>query len=453
MYGILHILLASTAMDRWAATRRIGPRSVPQQWFVLIGVVVLLVLLVLLVAVSYRRQQKKNKSSTKGEEFGDSAMRRGLSARERQILLAVALRGGLQHTHEIFHEIEAFNRGAVQLLAECARTRTPQEIDDLKAEITRLRLKLGFQKDSGGRGEVVRGHASSRDIPVGKSLELTGRRDREAIVIRAEVLRSDEIELAVALPTPLESKPGDSWLARYHAGMSAWEFRTSTVSCNGKRLVLNHSEEIHFINRRRFPRVAVRAPALVAHWPFLRGGPAAGEATAVPERDLPHLGSLLQGADGQGAVDASPMAEYVPQFVESTVTELAGPGLRIETLLQVQVDDRVLVVFRLADGIDGTQALPHAVAAAGRVKHGRDIEHGMAIPDAIDRVWDGSQTRDFHALAAGPLSIAVELTGLSNEEIEELASLTNKLFSGAQHSPDREATGPVQTPTYEMTAT
>jgi hypothetical protein len=431
MNSIAHILLGTTALERWAGTRRIGPRAIPQQWLIAGGIVVLLVLLALLIGISLRRQQRGRKP--KVEEFGESATRRELNARERQILLAIALRGGLPHTQEIFRDLEAFNRGTVQLLAECVQTRTPQEVDALKAEVARLRLKLGFHKASGGGGPVSRGRLSSRDIPVGKLLELTGRRDQEAIVLQAEVLRNDESALAVTLPTPLESKPGDSWLARCYAGMSAWEFRTSTVSCNGQRLVLSHSDETHFINRRRFPRVAVHAPALVAHWPLLRSDPAAGAA-------------VLPGTD------ASLLAGSAPQFVESTVTELAGPGLRIETPLQVLVDDRILVVFRLAEALEGAPLASQTVAAVGHVKRGRDLERQAAIPDAIDHVLEGPACRDFHALAAGPLSLAVELTGLSDEEIEELVSITNQLLSRPKHDRDHRAAEATEVSAYETTA-
>jgi hypothetical protein len=440
MYSVTDIVLGLPAMERWSAMRRMETHSAPQQWFVLLGIATMLVLLVLLIAISYRRHQQA-KEQKKPETFADNALRRGLVARERQILLAIAVRSGLRRTQDVFHEADAFARGAAQLLEEYAQTRTPQENDDLKAEVSRLQQKLGFQKSSAGRwGAVARRRPSSREIPVGKSIELTGRGEGEAVVIRAEVLRNDEIDLAVALPTPLESKAGDSWLARYYSGMAAWEFRTSTVSCDGKRLILSHSEQIHFVNRRRFPRVAVHAPALLAHFPLTQSDWGADEPAS-------------QGAEVHGAADIDPMAGYVPAFVESTVTEFAGPGLRIETPLQVQVDDRVVVVFRLAAGIDGAKTRQHVVAAVGRVRHGRDIERGVGIPDAIDRVYEGALKRDLRAVAAQPLSIAVELTGLGDEEIDELALITNELSSHSEDSRGNSATRPQEKPAFEMTAT
>lgn len=418
MDRVAHILLGLTSSERWAAARRIEPRAVSQEWFVLIGVTIIAVLLVLLIVISYRRRQLTKRQ--KAETFADDALRRGLSARERQILLAVAVRSGLRHTYDIFYKLDAFDRGAGRLLAECAQTRTPHENEGLKAEVAGVREKLGFRTTSTPQAAVLREHPSSREIPVGKYLELTSRREGQAVAVRAEVVRSDEIELALALRAPLESNAGEAWLARYYSGMCAWEFHTSTVSCNGKKLILNHSDEIRFINRRRFPRVSVRTPALVAHFPFAQTEATVGEAAAT--------------------------TGWTPTFIASTLTELAGPGLRIETPLQMHVDDQILVVVRLAEGTGGAAPREHTLAALGRVRHGRDIERGTGIPDAVDCVFDGSLRRDFGALAPHCLSIAVELIGLSDAQVDELASLTDELSGQGPEAHDGRASGPEEMP-------
>ncbi len=406
MYSLVHIVLGLTAPERWAATRRIDPRSVPQQWFVMIGVALLLALLVALVASSYRRHQQAKRQ--KAEELDIAILRRGLTARERQILLAIAVRSGLRHTPDIFQQVDAFDRGAVQLLAECAQTRTPQEIAALKAEVAAVRQKLGVQPVAAGRGAVARGRPSSREIPVGGLIELTGRRGDQAVALRVEVLRNDAIELAVALRTPLGSKPGDSWLARYYSGLSAWEFRTSTVRCDDQRLVLNHSDDIHFVNRRRFPRVPVRWAALIAPLPLVQSEPAAG-AAAAPHADV-----------------SRSAPEHAPAFVDGLVTEFGGPGLRIEAPLPVQVEDRVLVVFRLGGSVGGTGAGPRTVTGIGHVRHRREMGQG--------------------------LSIAVELTGLSDAEMETLASFARELSSLASDSDAHRAARLQETPAYTTAA-
>jgi hypothetical protein len=406
MYTLTPILLGLTAAERWAAARQIEPRSGSQQWFVAIGVTLLLVLLVLLAVTSYRRHQQSKGREAK--EFDATALRRGLTARERQILLALVGRSRLGRPRDIFHEREAFDRAAAQLLAECAYTRTPQEITELKGEIAALRQKVDIRRVVGGGG-VARVRSSSREIPVGKFLELTGRRDGQAVALRVQVLRNDDIELAVALRTPLGSKRGDSWLARYFSGLAGWEFRTSTVRCDDQRLILSHSDDIHFVNRRRFPRVAVRWAALIAPLPFIRSDRAAGET------ETPH-----------GEVE-QPVAECAPTFVEGIVTEFAGPGLRIEAPLPVQAEDRVLVVFHWAPAPGGTGAGPRTVAGIGRVRHRRELAQGS--------------------------SIAVELTGLSDTEAEDLVSLMDELSTRARGPREDRTAGPQETPAYVAATT
>lgn len=436
MDRITSILLGLTAGERWAAARRMSPHSMPQQWLVLLGVAVLLVLVVLVLAISFRRRQQNQ--GQRAQQFDTEGLRRGLTTRERQILLAIAGRSGLRRKADIFHAEDAFQRGATQLLAEFARTHGPQESTELKAEVARLREKLRFPTASGG--PAARRRPGSRDIPPGKSIELTGGKEHGTVTIQAEVLRNDEMELVVALPARVPSKAGDPWLARYYSGMTAWEFRTSTVRCDGTRLTLRHSDEIRPINRRRFPRVPVRVPALIASLPLLREGrlsnppvPAAAQAVAG-------------GRDAPEAIGAYP-PPGAPAFVDSTVTEFAGPGLRLQTRLQVHVDDRVLVVMHLALLGKGGQKVQCTLAGIGRVRRGQDMEGGTAIPDAIDRVWEGVPPA-----AARPLSIVVELIGLNEKEIAALASLTDMLSSLVSEDGLNRATKPQETTIYTTVA-
>jgi hypothetical protein len=155
--------------------------------------------------------------------------------------------------------------------------------------------------------------------------------------------------------------------------------------------------------------VAVRWAALVAPLPFIRSDLAAGE-TDAPHADV-----------------SRPAAECAPTFVEGIVTEFAGPGLRIETPLSVQVEDRVLVVFRFAGSPGGAGASPRTVAGIGRVKHRRETGQG--------------------------LSIAVELTGLSDTEANDLASLTDELSARASGPRGDHVPGPQESPAYVATTT
>ncbi len=384
-------VVALTPRDRWSAARGFSGRDpftlVSEHWFYVAAGVALVVLLGLLWWVS--RRNRAAPAVVNRELFSENALRRGLSSRERQILLAIVLRSGLGQTHDIFTTVDAFDRGAAKLLAECVRTRTPQEIESLKNEVAFLREKLGFQSLrtpglSGAR------RPNSRDILVGKTVEVTRRRQRAGATIRARVVRNDDIELAVELETPVGSSVGDFWRVRYTYGMSVWEFDTTVVSCGEARLVLNHVDNVRFVNRRRFPRVAVTLPALVAVFPFVRRASHKGRQNLESSDDL--------------------VIPEAPAFVRATVAELAGPGLRIEAPLRVRTGDRVLVIFQPNDadatlGIRGQNARPYLVEDMGQIRHCRDIDGGM--------------------------SFAVELTGVNEAHIDELVRITNVISARA----------------------
>ncbi len=410
---VTQAVLALSPVERWSAARRLshkGPQSyVTEHWFFWVAAAALAVLLLLLWWVSRRRSPASAELTR--ELFTENALRRGLSSRERQILLAIVMRSGLGQSHNIFTTVDAFDRGATKLLAECARTRNPDEIERLKTEVSSLREKLGFQAlQTPGRLTPSR-RPSSRDIPVGKTVELTRRRHRSGATIRAEVVRNDDIELAVELETPVGSRPGDFWRARYTFGMSVWEFDTTVVSCEEARVVFNHVDNVRFINRRRFPRVAVTMPALVAPFPFMQRA-----LSAV------HRVASGGGLDQSGAgVPVGP-----PAFVHGVVTELAGPGLRIEAPLRVRAGDRVVVVFR-SDEMD--------MAGSDRM---RDGSQGCVIESV-------GQVRHCHSTETG-VSIAVELAGLSEGDIDALVRMTNVMSSRANgQTADDESNAAVTT--------
>jgi hypothetical protein len=389
MQGIEHILLQLTALERWEAARKLGSGRTPMHGFTLLAVILLVVLVVLLIWVSYSRWAQ-NRSRTR-EVFTENALRRGLGTRDRQILLAIVLRSGLWRTLDVFTAVDAFDRGAIKLLTEFTRTRTTQENEHLRMEIGRLREKLGFQIASAGPAMGSLGSASSRDIAVGKTIELTRTRPADAFVARGEVVRNDEIEFAVKLASPIESRTGDCWLVRHYTGLSAWEFDTSTVSCDGVRLILNHCEKVQSTNRRRFPRVSVRGYALIAYLPFRQAHPSRpATATATETRTA----SWTAGNVSTG---------QAPVFARGRITELAGPGLRIETALLTHPGDRVLVVFTLDQGTADVPGGWGTISGVGRVRHCRG---------------DGAER-----------SIAIELTGLSDAEIDDLAYITAAMAS------------------------
>ena len=129
---------------------------------------------------------------------------------------------------------------------------------------------------------------------------------------------------------------------------------------------MNHSDDVRFVNRRRFIRVPVKKQAFIAHFPFAK----ASESVCRP-----------------------------PEFVPAVVTELAGPGLRIESRLEVKKGQRVLVVFGLDEEKTG-ELTPTNTDTVKIVEDMGEVRHTKVIPDG--------------------LSIAVELTGLSDPDVDEL---------------------------------
>jgi hypothetical protein len=209
--------------------------------------------------------------------------------------------------------------------------------------------------------------------------------------IESTVIENNDVEFTVKLNVSLESKPGEIWSVRYYFGASVWEFETSSISCYGNILVLNHSNNIRFINRRRFLRVPVKKPTFIARFPFAR--------TLLPD--------INSGKETGGDSANIPADSWgPPEFVPASVTELAGPGMRIEAPLEVKVGDRVLVILKLSEADDkpdsnrtGKIAPQKIVEDIGEVRHTKRIKNGF--------------------------SIAVELKGLSDPNINELVRATN----------------------------
>jgi len=131
--------------------------------------------------------------------------------------------------------------------------------------------------------------------------------------------------------------------------------------------------------------------------------------------------SAVQQVAGFGANEQS-VGVAVPSFVHAVVTELAGPGLRIEAPLRVRAGDRVVVVFRINE--------------MGGAGGGREGRQGCVIENA-------GLVRHCHSTDNG-VSIAVELSGLSEGDIDELVRMTNVMASrNSVPSTDDESSVPV----------
>ncbi|MHC4572536.1 MAG: PilZ domain-containing protein [Planctomycetota bacterium] len=398
-YLVLNFLLALTPAERWQAARRFGSSFMGDRWFILTAVASMLALTVLFLIVSLRRLVLER--SLTERLFLECAQRRGLSAHERQILLDVAARAGLKKSDAIFTMEEAFDRGSAKVVQESLiQPKADEQSRQLRNELLFLREKLGFHK---GRSSSIGSPAksrklSSRQIPAGRTVYMTRRRrGRDSSDVETTIAANNDMELIVRPITPVRASTGELWRVRYHFGASIWEFDTAVIGSDGDVLVLHHSDTVRFISRRRFLRVPVNKPALIAPFPFAR--------TLSHGRDRDKGTSATKG----GSAVSSTGSWGPPEFVPAVVTELGGPGLRIEAPLQeIQIGGRVLVVLNLDEDKDGESMSPrpNRKTAASRI------------------VEDIGEVRHAKATRNG-LSVAVELTGLSDSDVNDLIRATN----------------------------
>jgi hypothetical protein len=391
-------LLGLTPVERWQAARKLNNSFMSNYGFVLITAMVLVVLIAVLMWVSYSRILQGRKVVE--QSFINNAKRRGLSSHEQNILRQIISHSGLEHGDSIFTTQNAFERGVTKLMQAIAAKHTPKESEQLKAGLSFLREKLGFKPSpSPVLGSTK--DASTRQIPVGKEIQIERRKAHGSESIEAVVAENDDMAVTVKLAMSLQTKPGDIWRAHYYFGSYVWEFDTSVVRCDGDILVLNHSEDVRSINRRRFSRVPASKPALIASFPFFKkveSGTASGRGRSKTRR---RSASVLKSSWA------------VPEFVPAVVTELAGPGLRIESPLEAKAGDRLLIVFRLdEEGQKNSTSNKTSKAATSRI------------------VGDLAQVRRCTALEKGFL-IAVELVGLSDSDIDQLMQATKAVSSKA----------------------
>ncbi|MHC4719706.1 MAG: hypothetical protein ACYSYT_04430 [Planctomycetota bacterium] len=409
------ILLGLTPIERWEAARGFSNDFMTERWFTITLVVIIITATILLFLVSYKRREQERRVTER--LFSEYAERVGLSGRERQILLDIVGQAGLKRSEAIFTMGSAFDNGADRIIEKSfERSQTSGESKQLKAELSFLREKLGFKGRSGPGAVLKPKKLSSRQIPIGRKLHLTRRKTRISEDIEAVVVANNDEELTVEFAMAVKITLGEIWRVRYYFGASVWEFDSSVVSCNGNTIVLNHSDNVRFINRRRFLRVPVDKQAFIARFPFARVLEA--EDTVAGE------GS----ADGRALGVNSGAVWGPPEFVPAVVTELAGPGLRIEAQLEVKVGERVLVVSRLDEEVGPESNLQKADG-----------------PSTSKIIEDIGEVRHIEPAQNG-FSIAVELIGLNDSDVSELIRATNAAFlktsgegRGTQGSANTEA--------------
>jgi len=397
--GINFFVLALTPIQRWQAARGLNNSFMSERWFIASCVASLIVLTILFIFVT--RYQTKKGHETANRLFLEYADERGLNPRERHILMYIATKARLKQKESIFTMADAFDRGATKIIRAALTLKGPDKRRRLNAELSILREKLGFQKRGSVSTEILLPNKSgSRQIPEDKKLYLTSLETDDFANIEAIVVKNNDKELIVEPSKPLEIKKDEPLCARYYFGASVWEFDTTVIGFEGGILVLNHSDNVRFINRRRFLRVPIKEPAYIAAFPFAKAIPDNEESKT--DTELPKPGN-----------NWGP-----PEFVPAEVRELAGPGLRLETPLEVKVGDRVVVILKLSENKNHHLVKPGKSTALQTVFIGNAKERPSRIVEDIGVVRHAEEVEK-------GFSIAVELTGLSETNLSEMVRATN----------------------------
>ncbi len=374
----LNALIGLTPTQRWeAAGRGFDSGFMAQKWFVILGIAMIVVLSIAFVCVNYQRRKREQDSPLSG--FYEIAYSRGLSEHQQQLLLEVSLLAGLRQTVSIFSLASAFDRGAACLVDNIVTRQGIAAANKLKCEIIDLREKLGYKTRKQTTSTKTQ-NLTSRLIPEGKKLFICRASDPQQHW-ECTVTSSDDVCLSVDAPQTLGVNLGERWRARYYSGTNLWEFDSTVLGSEGCKLIFKHSDNVRFVNRRRFARVAVELPAKVAIMPFEK------------------ISFQNQDQNQEVNLDIEP-----PKFMDAVVTELAGPGIKLNMPVFDKNELRLVVLF----------AIP-STRNDGKVMFIQDIAHVRHV---------GQEQ--------GRMSVAVELVSINDNELDRLVSLTNMLQRAGQ---------------------
>ncbi|OHB57861.1 MAG: hypothetical protein A2173_07220 [Planctomycetes bacterium RBG_13_44_8b] len=405
--GLNTILLALTPVQRWQALKGFETDISPQRWFTLICVIALMILALMLLWVSYKRISEERKISE--QMFFDCTDRLGLNEHECRILLKVVKKSGIKQKDAIFTMEDAFLRGATKIIDEsiAIQPNSPEsaykkieENERLISDLAFLREKLGFKPYSTTSLKTKPKNMSSRQIPVGKELHITPHKIPRSTGVDCKVIQNNNVELTLKLETPVQSLPGELWHVRFYATSSVWEFDSSVVCCDGDVLVLHHSNNIRFINRRRFMRTQVNQSAFVARFPFEK----------IYNSEQNSNDSRTDQKAEQKPVKGSIDSWAPPEFVPAVVTELAGVGLCLDVPFEVELGERLIIVFKLEnDDHDSSSQEADNISTPKIIQDICEVRHKKATKNG--------------------LSIGVELIGLNDSDVNELVRFTNSTLA------------------------
>jgi hypothetical protein len=305
-YDISTLALASTnALQRWQGARETPPWYFGWQWIVTaLGVVAGLIALRIVLIGRMRK-------SILREAEERYARDKTLSTAELELLTKLIQQSGLTRSEPRFALEQAFNIGVGNYLNSDQFNDLSEEIRfSEKKMISQLRDKLGIEL------ETAATDYSTSLLPVGTQLILVDAEPFEHLHL--EVEHNDEDAFLVKVSPMFECRPNQSLLLRYYDGDQVWQISTQIIDIqpDTATLVLQHDPEMKTVNVRRFNRVPVRQRGLVSRFEF-------------------------HAADNR---------LHTPNFAGAIITEIAGPGLLLQSDLAARVGDRLAIIMELAAG-------------------------------------------------------------------------------------------------------
>ena len=374
-----------TSTQRWDALRVLNSNFWAREEFIIVCGIILAALVMIFVIVTLLDTIKRKRNSNR--LFIEYADKRGLNIRERQILMDIALKARLRFAETIFTMSDVFDRGATQMVRVTLSSYGARRSRYLSAELTMLREKMGFRKRTSftemANSKDLEG---SRQIFNGKKIYLTNPESLEFFEIESTVIENTSLGLKIQLQEMIECEPGDAFCVRYYFGSVIWEFDSYVLNTQGDILILQHNDKIRYVNRRRFLRVNVNEPAYIAAFPFTQN-----ISEEIKNKRKTDIESELWGSIWEP-----------PKFIAADLVELAGPGLKLISPIDVKIGDRVIVILKLSHLKNKIDDTIHSkiIEDIGIVKHVEEIEKGN--------------------------SIAIELNYLTEKNISEMVKVTNE---------------------------
>jgi hypothetical protein len=373
-------------MDRLKAVSDLEGNWAPNKWLITAALAVLVILSVLLlVSVLYRKIQEKVSSKTL---LLGQARKKGLSDNEQRILLEIADSRTAANKNAVLTTEDAFNEGAGNIIQRAAKKgKSPEELKQLQDYLSSLKKRLGFIAQQTGKTETDQAarQKGTEQIPVGMKVYITRRTWRFDEGLETTVIENNKIGLKVETSKKVKVNFGDKWRACYSYGTSIWGFDTYVVESDGQIMTLGSSDNIYFVNHRRFSGLQVKQRASICRLPFI-------EMTK----------ETADNGSGVGGI--------VPTFYNAVVTEIAGIWLKVESTEQISAGEKVLMIFTLDKG-EGRKT--KAVKDLGVVRRAESIKNGYLL--------------------------SVELKGCNDEQIEQLLSTVNQLNpTTAQQTADKK---------------